>query len=1038
MYKHKPFLNSDYRKKINHLTLENEDIVIKTLLDRTDLSAIALQNIYFRAHDLVEQVRESKNQQGTMEAFIQEYDLSTTEGTVLMCLAEALLRIPDKETMDRLIKDKLSPADWKKHLGHSHSLFVNASTWGLMLGGKLLQKFSSENQALEIANQMLHRIGEPILRAALKQAMQIMGTQFVMETNINAALKRSQKEFHKHYRFSYDMLGEAALSTRDSEKYFADYRNALDALGERRKHFNSLYEAPSLSIKLSALHPRYEVAQYQRVMQELLPKLLTLAKTARQLDVGLTIDAEEADRLDISLDLFSAVLNDPSVAGWNGFGLAVQAYQKRAYAVLEWLKQQAETRQIRIPVRLVKGAYWDTEIKRAQEKGLKDYPVFTRKVNTDISYIACASFMLKNSAHFYPQFATHNAHTIATILELARDSTEFEFQRLHGMGQALYKNIIESHGCRIYSPVGGYKDLLPYLVRRLLENGANTSFVNRIENAAIPIENIIEHPGFKLDKLTSIRNPNIPLPENIYGEQRQNSKGIDLSDYAILDELITKIRIPQWQASPIISGVECSGDATPVYTPFNKQHIGTVILASEKEAANCIDLACQHAQQWKTSELSERTNIIRQFADLLEQNKYELYSLCIYEAGKTINDAIAEVREAIDFCHYYVEQANSGLMPQRLPGPTGEKNELQLHGRGAFVCISPWNFPVAIFTGQIVAAFLTGNTIIAKPSSNTTLIASFTIKLLLQAGALPQHLYFLPCKASVLEKAVLSDKRIAGVAFTGSLSTAWQINQTISQRQSTIIPMIAETGGQNAMIIDSSAFLEQVVKDVIASAFYSAGQRCSALRVLLVQQDVEQRLLDLLKLAMQELQIGSPDLLTTDIPPVIDLKAKTQLDAYKQSMKDQGKLIFELPLSETLDGYFVSPCIVSINNLIELGEEQFGPILHIMSYRANQLEQLAADINQLGFGLTLGIHSRIDENINLISRNVNIGNIYVNRNMIGAVVGVQPFGGEGLSGTGPKAGGPHYLHRFCTEKTISINTSAIGGNTELLNLDDNS
>ena len=1038
MYKHKPFLKCELRKKNNSFFLEDEEKVVKSLLEHVEIDPLCLQRIQFSAGDLVEHVRESKKQQGSIEAFIQEYDISTDEGTVLMCLAEALLRIPDNGTADKLIKDKLSPAQWNKHLGQSQSLFVNASTWGLMLGSKLIKTYPDADNSWEIISHLKNRVGEPIVRTALKQAMRIMGTQFVMQTSIEAAIQRSQKEFHSNYRFSYDMLGEAALSTKDADRYFKEYLNALEIIAKQRDKFSNIYEAPSLSIKLSALHPRYEVAQYQRVMDELLPKVKEIVTLAKQFDIAITLDAEETDRLDLSLDILEKLFSDKTLQGWNGLGLAVQAYQKRAYSVLEWLKQQAKDKNFKIPIRLVKGAYWDTEIKRAQERGLSDYPVFTRKVNTDISYIACAKFMLDHSTLFYPQFATHNAHTIATVIELAEDTADFEFQRLHGMGQTLYDTTIDKHPCRIYSPVGGYKDLLPYLVRRLLENGANTSFVNRIENPEIPIENIIENPIDKLERFESIHNSNIPKPIYLYGANRPNSIGPNVNDYACINDLLNKIQQKaSWLAKPLIGKEHTSGKKKVIHSPFEDRLIGEVQMATEEEIKHCLANAFLHYDQWKNSSLENRITIIQSFAELLEKNKTKLYSLCIQEAGKTLNDAISEVREAIDFCYYYIEQAKLLFGEEdRLPGPTGEKNVLQLHGRGIFVCISPWNFPLAIFIGQIVAAFISGNTVIAKPSSNSSLIAYYATKLLFEAGADENYLYYLPCQSDLLEKTLLSDHRINGVAFTGSMSAASQINRTLANRETAIAPLIAETGGQNAMIVDSSAFMEQVAKDVIASAFYSAGQRCSALRILLVQEDIKESLIGILCEAMQELVIGPPSSLDTDIPPVIDENAKNNLNEYKNAMKDSGKLIFELITPNNLIGHYVNPSIFEINSFSDLSGEQFGPFLHVMSYKSSNLEDVINEINNLGYGLTLGIHSRIDETINYISKHANVGNIYINRNMIGAVVGVQPFGGEGLSGTGPKAGGPNYLQRFCTEKTISTNTSAIGGNTDLLNLSD--
>ncbi len=1041
MIKHKPFLNSESRHKINTNYLADEASVVSMLAEIAENSSAVVYEIQFRASDLVETVRSSHKQQGTIEAFMHQYDLTSEEGTVLMCLAEALLRIPDAETADKLIKDKITTTKWRQHLGRSQSLFVNASTWGLMLSGKILQNYSDDKKPWEILSKVVNQLGEPIFRTVLKQAMRIMGSQFVMQTDINKAIERSKKHFHQNYRFSYDMLGEAALCKRDTERYFAAYFDALKRLGDSRKDYDNIYQAPSLSIKLSALHPRFEVSQYDSVIQNLLPKVKELALLAKSLDVAITVDAEEAERLDMTLDIFELVLTDKQLVGWNGFGLAVQAYQKRAYYVLNWLQLLAQECHIKIPLRLVKGAYWDTEIKQAQEKGLSDYPVFTRKVNTDIAYMACAKYLLQNAAYFYPQFATHNAYTIATIIELAntQNITAYEFQRLHGMGESLYRHIINDFPCRIYAPVGNYEDLLPYLVRRLLENGANTSFVHRIEDKKIPLHKIIEDPVEKLQRQNQMTNPHVPLPKNLFIATRKNSHGINLSDYQQLAKLSDEIKhTPKiWEAKPIIGKHECQNLTQSVMSPFNAILIGKIQFAAEADILQVLGEAEKNMVYWKNTAIQQRIEIIENFSVLLQQHATELYALCIYEAGKTLSDAIAELREAIDFCHYYIEQARTLFeKPVQLPGPTGEKNQLQLHGRGIFACISPWNFPLAIFTGQIVAAFISGNSIIAKPSSNTCLIGYFTIQLLLQAGASKKHIFYLPCKSSLFEAVILKDPRIAGVAFTGSVNVAWRINQTLASRRAAIAPLIAETGGQNVMIVDSSALAQQVVKDVITSAFYSAGQRCSALRVLIIQQDIEKDIIDLLINAMQQLIVGPPDNIESDVPPVINASAKQTLIDYQQKMTANKKLIYQLPIDPALVGHYVSPCVFKINQLAELETEQFGPFLHILSYQQSALADIVEGINALGYGLTLGIHSRIDETINLITNNVNIGNIYVNRNMIGAVVGAQPFGGEGLSGTGPKAGGPHYLPRFCVEKTVSINTSAVGGNAKLLGLSD--
>ena len=1028
------------RREINAVFLQDESESVESLLVSAKNDHLVEHNIEFRARDLVDHVRENIKKQDTIEAFIREYSLSSEEGVVLMCLAEALLRIPDTKTADRLIRDKIAPAEWHKHKGVSRSLFVNASTWGLMLTGRLVGLGNSSTEKMDVFSGLVSRLGEPVVRTVIRQAMKLMGSQYVMGTSIEAAVERSESGFHKNVCFSFDMLGEAALSSKDAAVYLQAYEQAIFYLGRQRKAGDSLYDAASISIKLSALHPRYEFSQERRVLDELVPKVLHLAELAKSQHIALTLDAEEADRLDLSLDIFQAVKLSDNIKNWDGFGLAVQAYQKRAYTVLKYLLEVSKLSASKIPVRLVKGAYWDTEIKRAQELGLKSYPVFTRKACTDVSYLACAKLLLQHEENFYPQFATHNAHTLAAVFELANNNQQYEFQRLHGMGESLYTSLLDQVRCRIYAPVGSYKDLLPYLVRRLLENGANSSFVNRIENEAVPVDHIVKSPVEKVEEFDFIPNTHIPVPFDLFQGQRKNSIGVNFSDSEVIEKLIVKIesfRDYQWSTEPFFKD---TNRAINILNPADKNHIvGQVNVADKEEAQQILLMALKNREKWKNTNVEIRINYIKKLADLLQENAHELYALAVFEAGKTIKDVVSELREAIDFCYYYVAQAEKMLSQEDvLPGPTGEKNIYQLHGRGVFVCISPWNFPIAIFTGQIVAALLTGNVVIAKPSANTSLIASKIIDLMYLAGIPKESLYFLPCSGSVLSEEVLTNKGIDGVVFTGSFDVASSINQTLMLRAAHIVPLIAETGGLNAMIVDSSALPEQVVKDVITSAFNSAGQRCSALRILILQKDIYDSMLELLKEAMKELVIGDPSKMNTDIPPVIDKNAKLKLDEYKQKLTEAGKLIFELPLDSKMEklGNFVSPAIYKIDVLTELGEEQFGPILHIMSFESDGLNDIVEDLNTLGYGLTLGVHSRINETIDCITTNANVGNLYVNRNMVGAVVGVQPFGGEGLSGTGPKAGGPNYLQRFCTEKTISVNTVAVGGNASLLALND--
>jgi len=1031
----------ELKAKINETYLIDEAFCVSELLQLARWPAEIFTEAENQARKLVKNIRDKQQNQGSMEAFIHEYDLSSEEGVVLMCLAEALLRIPDDDTADRLIRDKISPAQWSQHLGHSQSLFVNASTWGLMMTGRLLKGQNSSSESLEIFSSLIARMGEPVIRTVLRQAMKIMGAQYVMGTSIDSALKRSQKEFHSNYCFSFDMLGEAALSSKDAQTYFEAYKQAIDALGNSLRDEETLLSASSISIKLSALHPRYEFLQKKRVLAELTPLVRELVEYAKDRHVAITLDAEEADRLDLSLTVFQVALENENIRGWNGFGLAIQAYQKRALPVLRWLQLLASQNNRIIPLRLVKGAYWDTEIKRAQEQGLDAYPVFTRKCNTDISYLACAKYLLENTQSFYPQFATHNAHTLASIYQLGkRLNYEFEFQRLHGMGDNLYDEMIDDIRCRIYAPVGSYEDLLPYLVRRLLENGANSSFVNRIEDETIPEAQIVANPMDKLDALDEVANCRIPLPKDLYAGYRENSHGEHLADSAVLNNVMNQVlgfKEKQWTASAMHLDKSIQNQPVVVVSPANKTHIiGDVHMADAKLVKECLLFASEAVNAWKHSLVESRLQYVSAFAELLYQHRHEFYALCMLEAGKTLSDSIAEVREAIDFCFYYQSQAQKLFSTDmQLPGPTGEDNRLEFHGRGVFLCISPWNFPLAIFSGQVIAALISGNTVIAKPSSNTVLVAAKAVELMHEAGFPESVIQLLPCHSSLISEHVLSNAKISGVAFTGSFETAVSINRNLAARNAAIVPLIAETGGLNVMIADSSALPEQVVKDVIVSAFHSAGQRCSALRVLIVQADVYSRTLQLFLDAIQELKIGDPLNSETDIPPVIDDAAKQKLERYKKRMADNGKLLFELELPQN-NGHFVSPAVVKIESLSELQGEQFGPVLHVMSYRGDELPQLVSEINTLGYGLTLGIHSRINESIEYIAQHANVGNIYINRNMIGAVVGVQPFGGEGLSGTGPKAGGPNYLLRFCSEKTLTTNTAAVGGNAALLTLSD--
>lgn len=1027
------------RAAISAAYLADETVWVRALLHEVELAHGASERVKQRASQLVQAVRDRRHRHGGLDAFLHEYDLSSQEGVVLMCLAEALLRIPDNENADRLIHDKLTKGEWGRHLGHSHSLFVNASTWGLVLTGRLVRL---EAQLIDEGGNVLKRLvkrgGESLVRLALRQAMRIISGQFIMAPTIEEAwTQRRQGE-----RYSFDMLGEVALTQARVEQYYQAYRHAITALASAERGEQER-EAAGISVKLSALHPRYTFSQRRRVQAELVPRVLALAREARAADIGLTLDAEESERLELMLDVFEAVFRDPSLKGWEGFGLALQAYQKRAVPVLDYLLDLARKEGRRIPVRLVKGAYWDTEIKRAQEQGLPGYPVFTRKANTDVSFLALARRLLNARDGLYPQFATHNAHTVAWVLETAGEQEGFEFQRLHGMGELLYNALREQDvkvPCRVYAPVGGYKDLLPYLVRRLLENGANTSFVNRIEDEKVPVEQMVVDPAEYVDALSYKPHPHIPLPPNLYGSFRRNSLGINLNDPTTLDRLMAELEVAMKQprqASPLVSGEAKAGNARTVRDPSDRQRVVGVALEAEQEAiAEALAEAASVAPGWDATSALGRAECLEQAADLFEERQIELMALCIREGGRTISDALAEVREAIDACRYYAAEARRHFtMPKVLPGPTGERNELALHGRGVFVCISPWNFPLAIFTGQVAAALAAGNAVIAKPAQQTPLIAALVIELLHEAGIPPRILHLLPGQGPAVGQALITDPRISGVAFTGSTETARAINRLLAEREGPIVPLIAETGGQNAMIVDSSALPEQVVMDVISSAFNSAGQRCSALRVLFLQEEVAELILDMLIGAMQELRIGDPGRIDTDIGPLIDEEARVRLEAHCQRMDREARLLYRLPLAESAQkGCYFAPRIYELESLDQLTHEVFGPILHVIRYSSKQLNEVIQAINQTGYGLTLGIHSRVDETVRYIQNRAQVGNIYVNRNMIGAVVGVQPFGGEGLSGTGPKAGGPHYLLRFSTERATSTNTAAVGGNTDLLSL----
>jgi RHH-type proline utilization regulon transcriptional repressor/proline dehydrogenase/delta 1-pyrroline-5-carboxylate dehydrogenase len=999
------------------------------------------------ARGLVEELRRRHAGAGGLDAFMAEYELSSEEGIVLMCLAEALLRIPDADTADRLIKDKIGGADWERHLGGSESLFVNASTFALMLTGRVVN-LDSERAAKDFTGtlgRLLARSGEPVIRQAVVRGMRILGRQFVMGRTIAEALDRAGTAEKRGYRYSYDMLGEAARTMDDADRYFEAYVRAIGAIGKVAAGRGPV-AAPGISVKLSALHPRYEFAQKGRVMAELVPRLNELASLARDADIGFCVDAEEADRLDLSLDVIGAVSADPALGGWSGFGLAVQAYQKRGLPLIDWLADMARRHGRRLMVRLVKGAYWDSEIKWTQELGLSGYPVFTRKASTDVSFIACAKRLFANADAFYPQFATHNAHTLATVLELSGGSKDFEFQRLHGMGADLYDQVVDKGGidvpCRIYAPVGSHEDLLAYLVRRLLENGANTSFVNRIVDADTEIDTLIADPAEAVTRLEHKAHPAIPLPADLYGDSRRNSGGVDLNDPAVLDGLAAEMETAAadgWQAGPIVGGELRTADTRPATDPADRRRkIGAAAEATEGDVADALARAAAAQPGWDRTPAAERAAALERAADLYESHVAELMAVAAREAGKTANDGIAEVREAVDFLRYYAVRARADFAgPVQLPGPTGERNEIALHGRGVFACISPWNFPLAIFTGQVAAALAAGNTVLAKPAEQTPIMAAWAVQLLHEAGVPGDVLHLLPGDGAAVGGALVGDPRVAGIAFTGGTDTARLINRRLAERDGPIVPLIAETGGQNAMIVDSSALPEQVVRDVLLSAFRSAGQRCSALRVLFVQDDVAERTIEMLAGAMRELKVGDPALLSTDVGPVIDEEARSMLQAHAERMDREAKKLCEVPLGADCDtGCFFAPRAYEIESIAVLEREVFGPILHVVRYDDAKLDRVLETINATGYGLTLGVHSRVDSTIRRIVERVAVGNAYVNRNQIGAIVGVQPFGGEGLSGTGPKAGGPRYLHRFATERVVSTDTTASGGNASLMSLEE--
>jgi RHH-type proline utilization regulon transcriptional repressor/proline dehydrogenase/delta 1-pyrroline-5-carboxylate dehydrogenase len=960
-----------------------------------------------QAIDLIEAVRGAANP-GLMEVFLAEYGLSTDEGVALMCLAEALLRVPDAETIDALIEDKIAPSDWGKHLGKSSSSLVNASTWALLLTGKVLKE-DEDDGLTSVLRGAMKRLGEPAIRAAVAQAMREMGRQFVLGRTIEEAMERAAGMEAKGFSYSYDMLGEAARTEADARRYHLSYSDAITAIAKNCG--GDIRSNPGISVKLSALHPRYEFGQRDRVMDLLVERTLSLALLAKSAGMGFNIDAEEADRLDLSLDVIEAVLSHKALAGWDGFGVVVQAYGPRAPFVLDWLYDLAARLDRRLMVRLVKGAYWDTEIKRAQVLGLDGFPVFTRKPVTDVSYIACARKLLSQTDHIYPQFATHNAHTAAAVLEIARqnevDGAAFEFQRLHGMGEVLHTAIMQGHGtrCRIYAPVGAHRDLLAYLVRRLLENGANSSFVNQLVDEDVAPAEIAADPFETVKGYDSASNPAIATPALLFGADRRNAKGYDITDpdtVAEIDRLRGPFKSHQWTASPTHLTNDSGRLARTVRNPADAEDVvGTVTDATAEDVTHAVERATAAARKWADLGATQRADSLRKAANLYEAHAEEFFALAAREAGKTMLDAVGEVREAVDFLRYYAAEAQRHA----------DKSAL-----GVFACISPWNFPLAIFTGQLTAALAAGNCVVAKPAEQTPLIAARAVALLHEAGIPKDVLQLLPGDGSIVGAALSSDPRIDGLCFTGSTGTAQAINRSMAQHASSTAPLIAETGGLNAMIVDSTALPEQAVRDILASSFQSAGQRCSALRVLYVQADVADTIEHMLFGAMEELQLGDPWLLSTDVGPVIDAAAKAKIDGHIENARVEGRVLKQLDVPHS--GTFCAPTALRVNGIGDLEEEIFGPVLHIARFESDDLDQVIADINATGYGLTFGLHTRIDDRVEYIARRMATGNIYVNRNQIGAVVGSQPFGGEGFSGTGPKAGGPDYLPRFTATKAL--------------------
>lgn len=1004
---------------------------VDRLLNTLSWDVSRAKSVETKAADLVTRMRGEKRAMGQLETFLKQYSLSTEEGLALMCLAEALLRIPDKATANDLIKDKIAAANWLAGMGDTKDWLVKAAGVGLMMTRKTL-------------DSVLGSISQPVIREAILQAMRMMGKQFVLGQDIDEAIKNAREQEKKGYRFSYDILGEGARTSADAERYFNAYLAAIGAIGKAAA--SMVDKRPGLSVKLSALHPRYSFAQRERCVPEMTARLTELCKVSAQQNITLTVDAEEVDRLELSLDIIEGAMKNAGTQGWEGFGLAVQAYQKRATALIDHVHQVARAQGQKLQVRVVKGAYWDTEIKRAQVQGLADYPVYTRKVNTDLSFLTCAQKLFAANDYLYPMLATHNAHTVAGILELSQGK-KFEFQRLHGMGSSLHDLVLKDGlaNVSVYAPVGPHEDLLAYLVRRLLENGANTSFVNQVLDDKIPVAQIVKDPIEAARSSNTKRHPGIAMPLDLYRKEgthgRSNSGGFDLTDGAVILPFIAQQKRfdKPYEAFPLIDGrAHKNGVSAKVSNPnHNSKNAGQAYSADNALIEMAMRAATAGFKTWSKTPADTRAAALEKAADLMEANRDELMALLTNEAGKTYADGLAEVREAVDFLRYYANLGRHDFAEngQALPGPTGESNRIRLVGRGVFVCISPWNFPLAIFTGQIAAALMAGNAVVAKPASLTPLIAQRAVELMHQAGVPAAALNLLPGSGR-MGAALVAHNDVAGVTFTGSTAVAQEINRTLAAKNGPIVPLIAETGGMNAMIVDSSALPEQVIDDVITSAFTSAGQRCSALRILCLQDDIADKMLHMLKGAMAELKIGPAENLASDIGPVIDENARKGLVEHQNMLQKTAQHIGTVPMATGLEteGCFFAPCAYELKDLSTLDKEVFGPILHVVRWKKDDLGKLVETLNGKGYGLTFGLHTRIDSTQKELLEAINAGNLYVNRSMIGAVVGTQPFGGMGLSGTGPKAGGPHYMHRFASEKTITINTTAAGGNASLVSL----